>query len=255
LPANQSVQIADQEAVRNAAAQNPNGADLETIREIAALKQSFLDINSKIHRVTSSAPQIDRVLAATLRTPFSARISGVRLRTTEKIRLPFFRGDTDPAEHVRAFYIALARANLSEGEKDAGSCQLFVETLEGPALNWFSRLPDNSVDSFHDLTTAFLKNYIMFTNQGKTASDLWKLSQSKDQTLRDFMEKFKDVVSKVNVPDTIAIDALMNTLYVHSKFRDDLYRNPTTSLQDAIARSNNFVRMEEDTRAIINKQS
>ena len=112
---NPSEQVDVQGVVRLTAAPNPSGADLETIREIAALKQSLLDINSKIHRVTSSAPQIDKVLAATLRTPFSARISGVRLRTIEKVRLPFFRGDTDPAEHVRAFYIALARANLSEG--------------------------------------------------------------------------------------------------------------------------------------------
>ncbi|XP_048628059.1 uncharacterized protein LOC125597349 [Brassica napus] len=45
----------------------------------------------------------------------------------------------------------------------------------------------------------------------------------------------------------------MNTLYFKSLFREDLYRNPTTSVQDAIARSNNFIRMEEDTTAILKK--
>lgn len=39
----------------------------------------------------------------------------------------------------------------------------------------------------------------------------------------DFMEKFKLLVSAVNVPDDVAIEALRNTLIVHSKFRDDLY--------------------------------
>lgn len=37
------------------------------------------------------------------------------------------------------------------------------------------------------------------------------------------MEKFKLLVSAVNVPDDVAIEALRNTLIVHSKFRDDLY--------------------------------
>ena len=69
------------------------------------------------------------------------------------------------------------------------------------------------------------------------------------------MEKFKAVVSRVAIPDDIAIDALMNTLWFRSKFREDLYQNPTTSLQDAIARSHNFIRMEEDTKAIISKMN
>ena len=50
------------------------------------------------------------------------------------------------------------------------------------------------------------------------------------------MEKFKDVASKVHVPDSIAVDALTNTLYFKSLFCEDLYKNPTKSLQDAIAR-------------------
>ena len=69
------------------------------------------------------------------------------------------------------------------------------------------------------------------------------------------MEKFKAVASKVHVPDSIAVEALMNTLYFKSLFREDLYRNPTKSLQDVIARLNNFIRMEEDTTAILKKMN
>lgn len=51
------------------------------------------------------------------------------------------------------------------------------------------------------------------------------------------------------------MDALGNTLYVNSKFRDDLYKNPLSSLQDAITQSHNLIKMEEDTRAILTKQN
>ena len=134
---------------------------------------------------------------------------------------------------MKAFNIAMARARLSDEEKDAGYCQLFVETLHEQALTWFSQLEENSISSFRDLSAAFLKTYIMFTKRTATASSLWNLSQSKDQSLRDYMEKFKAVVSRIAIPDDIAIDALMNTLWFRSKFREDLYQNPTTSLQDA----------------------
>ena len=124
----------------------------------------------------------------------------------------------------------MGRTNFSDEERDAGYCRLFVESLQGPALGWFTGLEPDSINNFHDLTSAFLKQYIMFTRQGATLSDLWNLSQGANQSLRDFMEKFKAVASKVHIPDSIAVDALMNTLYFKSLFREDLYRNPTTSI-------------------------
>ncbi|XP_013601239.1 uncharacterized protein LOC106412736 [Brassica napus] len=149
----------------------------------------------------------------------------------------------------------MAWDRLSDEEKDAGYCQLFVETPNEQAQTWFSQLEENSISSFRDLSAAFLKTYIMFTKRSATASSLWNLSQTKDQSLRDYMEKFKAVVSRVAIPDDIAIDALMNTLWVHSKFREDLYQIPTSSLQDAITRSHNFIKMEGDTKVIISKQN
>ena len=167
----------------------------------------------------------------------------------DKLRLPTFDGVSDPSAHVTSFNIAMRRMNLSDEEKDAGFCQLFVETLEGIALNWFIGLQENSVNSFHDLSTAFLKKYIIFTRQEATATDLWNLNHANGQSLRDFMEKFKSVVSKVDLPNHIAVESLMNTLHIKSPFRADLYRHPTRSVLDAITRSNNFSRIEEDTRA------
>lgn len=47
----------------------------------------------------------------------------------------------------------------------------------------------------------------------------------------------------------------MNTLHIKSPFRADLYRHPTRFVPDVIARSNNFIRMEEDTRAKAAKEA
>ncbi|XP_013633328.1 PREDICTED: uncharacterized protein LOC106339043 [Brassica oleracea var. oleracea] len=245
----------DQDVNDDDTAQTPGGLDTQTINELAALKPSVLDINSKIHNVTTSAAQIERVLAESLWTTFTEKITGVRLRKMDKLRLPTFDGVSDPSGHVTSFNIAMRRANLSDEEKDAGFGQLFVETLEGIVLNWFTGLQENSVNSFHDLSMAFLKNYIMFARQEAAATDLWNLNHANGQSLRDFMEKLKSVVSKVDVPDHIAVESLMNTLHIKSPFRADLYRHPTKSVSDAIARSNNFIRTEEDTRAKAAKEA
>lgn len=86
----------------------------------------------------------------------------------KKFGLPTFDGLTDPTAHVTSFNIAMRKANFFNEEKDAGYCQLFVASLAGEVLSWFSSLSENSVNSFHELSTAFLKNYIMFTRQGAT---------------------------------------------------------------------------------------
>lgn len=144
----------------------------------------------------------------------------------DKLPLPTFDGVSDPSAHVTSFNIAMRRVNLFDEEKDAGFCQLFVETLEGIALHWFTGLQENSVNSFHDLSTDFLKKYIMFTRQEATATDLWNLNHANGQSLRDCMENFKSVVSKVDVPDHIAVESLMNTLHIKCRMPS---LDPTTS--------------------------
>ncbi|XP_013601081.1 PREDICTED: uncharacterized protein LOC106308462 [Brassica oleracea var. oleracea] len=158
-------------------------------------------MSEKIHQVTSAAPQIESVLATTSRTPFTSALTSVQLGKIEKLRLPEYKPGGDPVEHMTTFNIAMARARLPEEERDAGYCQLFVETLHEQALTWFSQLEENSIGSFRDLSAAFLKTYIMFTTRSATASSLWNLNQTKDQSLRDYMEKLKVVASRIEIPD------------------------------------------------------
>ncbi|XP_013614192.1 PREDICTED: uncharacterized protein LOC106320385 [Brassica oleracea var. oleracea] len=148
------------------------GPDLATISDIAKLKLSFQQMSSKIHQATSAAPQIESILAATSRTPFTSALTSVQLGKIEKLRLPEYKPGGDPVEHMTAFNIAMARARLSDEERDAGYCQLFVETLHEQALTWFSQLEENSIGSFRDLSAAFLKTYIMFTKRSATASSM-----------------------------------------------------------------------------------
>ncbi|KAF8054198.1 hypothetical protein N665_1340s0002 [Sinapis alba] len=220
----------------------------------------------------------------------------------------------------------MGRAYFSAKERDAGYCQLFVESLAGPALTWFSRLAADSISTFKELSTEFLKHYSMYIRQGwkisqgqkeslhdfmerfknlvskvdvpdKTAVEAlrnalagpaltwfsrlaadsistfkelsteflkhysmyirqgWKISQGQKESLHDFMERFKNLVSKVDVPDKTAVEALRNALWIRSYFRSDLYTNSTISLEDALHRANCFIRMEEDNAAYTAKQN
>ncbi|KFK22785.1 hypothetical protein AALP_AAs69847U000200 [Arabis alpina] len=219
------------------------------------LRAKLTEITSKVHSAISSAPEIKRVLAETQQTPFTDRIMATPVRDSSKLRISHYTGDTDPMQHLRKFNLAMGRTHYSPEEKDAGCCQHFVEHLSGPALEWFVRLRPRSIDSFPQLSQAFLKHYSMYLEEGISDANLWSLVQKEDETLRGYMDRFKAVLSRVTVGDNSAISALKQRLWYESKFMENLVLTPPTSLEDAMHRSTRYIRLEEDKTINTQKHS
>lgn len=103
----------------NDTAHTTDGSDSLTSRQITDLRLSSQDIHSKIHHVTTSAPEIDHVLAAIQRNPFIKRITDVKIRPMEKLCMSPFDDDLDPTDHMTVFNIAMGRHHFSEEDKDS----------------------------------------------------------------------------------------------------------------------------------------
>ncbi|KAG7564677.1 Retrotransposon gag domain [Arabidopsis suecica] len=194
--------------------------DLELERMNTMLK----DMSSKMHRATSSAPELEK------------------------------NGLTDPKPFLKSLSIAINRAHFSAAERDAGSCQLLVEKLIDDALNWFSRLEANTIDSYHQLTSVFLQHHSIFMVKGTSNADLWTMSQKDKEPLRKFIERFKKVVSSIAITEDAAIAALRNACSYESRFREDLVITQPATLEDALHRANRFIEVEEEKAAMAKRQ-
>ncbi|KAG7567966.1 Retrotransposon gag domain [Arabidopsis thaliana x Arabidopsis arenosa] len=222
--------------------------------DFVKVRQELDEMKSNFHQATSSAPEIDRVIEETRRTPFTSRISNLRIKDSRKVKLPTYDGKGDPKNHLAAFQIAAGRIDLEPDEEDAGYCKLFSENLSGPALLWFTQLEPESIDSFKELSSAFLKQYSMFMEKATSDADLWNLTQGQNESLRKYIAKFKEVIAKIpGVSHAAALSALRNGLWHESRFREEIVVNRPSTIQDALFRATNWMEAEEEKLSLAKK--
>ncbi|MBO0175348.1 hypothetical protein J0674_24530, partial [Vibrio parahaemolyticus] len=79
--------------------------------------------------LSTVAPELEKVLDETQRSPFTERLLAVHVRHVNKVKLIPYNGLTDPKIFLKSMCIAINSAHFSTEESDAGSCQMFVENL------------------------------------------------------------------------------------------------------------------------------
>ncbi|XP_024004820.1 uncharacterized protein LOC112081977 [Eutrema salsugineum] len=199
---------------------NPPAPDLSRDAEFEAMKAQLRDITSKIHQATSAAPEIERVIQETQKTPFTSRIAGTPVKHMEKLKMKIYEGNSDPRHFLTSF-----------------------------ALDWFSRLEANSIDSYKELTTAFVKHFSMFIGQNTKNSELWQIAQGPSESLRDFIQRFKAIVANCTIIDEAALLCLQKGARIKTSFRSAITHNPPQTLEDALHRANTYIAEEEEEAA------
>jgi len=177
-------------------------------------------VRSQMHNVVSFAPNIDRILEESHNTPFIRRISNAIILDPGKLRIEYFNGSSNPKGLLKSFIISMAQAKFRPYERDAGLCHLFVEHLKGPALDWFSRLKGNSVDSFQELSTLLFKQYSVLIDQARPTPIFGYCLSSRTS---HFETSSQSTLAKVEgINDVAALSALKNALWYKSEFRKEL---------------------------------
>jgi len=151
---------------------------------------------------------------------------------------------------LRSFRFAITRAYLTDEENEAGHCRFFAENLVGHALKLFASLERDSIDTFDQLTAAFLKQYSVLIEHRTSEADLWSLGQLQNESLRSYVKKFKAIKSKIaNLNKEVAIAALRNGLWFSSRFREELTVRQPVSLDDALHKALHFAKAAGAHRA------
>ena len=97
---------------------------------------------------------------------------------------------------------------------DEERCLIFPSTLSGRALNWYCRIPPETVDSFEELRKVFVSQHIFQTDRLHSVYDLYIVHQKPDESLRKYADRFSHEYSRcAEANDKTALKAFMAGLH------------------------------------------
>ncbi|RDX76750.1 hypothetical protein CR513_43233, partial [Mucuna pruriens] len=120
-----------------------------------------------------------------------------------------YDGITDPNEHIDAH---VTQVNLYTND-NAILCRVFPKSLKGIALNWYTRLPPNSIDSFETLVEKFGAQYAT-------------------------------TIKIRNLSPEVTLHSVITTLKP-GLFSNSLCKKPLASMDKLRARASRYIQMEE----------
>jgi hypothetical protein len=131
--------------------------------------------------------------------------------------------------------------------KEALMCNVFGSTMIGAALIWYTGLPNGTWSSFAEAVNAFNMQFANSRNTVKLTSDLFRVVQKPDETLKAYIYRFNR--EKIAIPhchSTTAVEAFRQGLNSkNGKLSDELTMYPCSEFEDAQLKALAYSKLEE----------
>ncbi|KAK0580870.1 hypothetical protein LWI29_007278 [Acer saccharum] len=158
-----------------------------------------------------------------------------------------YEGTTDPDDHIAQYKQRMFTAAIPRDLREACMCKAFGSSLSGPALQRYTNLPNNSIDSFAQLTDTFVEQFASSRKLEKLSDDLYTITQRTGENLRAYVGRFNR--EKVQIPycnQATAIYAFRKGLRFDSDLYKELTKYPCRTMEDVLAKAWAQIKWEED---------
>ncbi|KAK0571909.1 hypothetical protein LWI29_023432 [Acer saccharum] len=87
-----------------------------------------------------------------------------------------YEGTTDLDDHITQYKQRMFTAVIPRDLREACMCKAFGSSLSGPAPPWYTNLPNNSIDSFAQLTDTFVEQFASSRKLKKLSNNLYTIT-------------------------------------------------------------------------------
>ncbi|XP_061341317.1 uncharacterized protein LOC133287676 [Gastrolobium bilobum] len=151
-----------------------------------------------------------------------------------------YDGSSDPKEFVTVF-----RATMSLcGESDSLLCRTFPVFLRKQALEWFTGLPVNSIDSWADLSHRFIQQFAHCGPQPKTTQNLCGVRQKPGEKVREYYERFQAEARQVKGKENQTYLLLFTTGLQPGGLADTLAKKGPATKEELMEKIRKYIDLE-----------
>ena len=116
-------------------------------------------------------------------------------------------------------------------------CHSFPTTLKAAAKEWFTKMPNSSIDNFEQLSNAFLRHFIGGQRPKRLADYLLIVKQGEKETLKSYVKCFTRETLEVNEADD---KVQLTTFKARLRSRDlvaSLAKNPPKMMAEMLLKA------------------
>ena len=124
---------------------------------------------------------------------------------------------------------------------------VFPGSLWGPALDWFEKLPRNSINSFNELLAMFASQYLCSVRQKRNISSLQKILKQQEESIRDFKRRFGQAVQQIESYNMDAVfQHFRRSFGPSTPFFQSLSLDPPTTMEELNRRADRYPVLEDN---------
>ena len=124
-------------------------------------------------------------------------------------------------------------------------CKVFLASLRGAALSWFTQLPSKLIDSFESLKAKFAAQFATSKPHHLTPIALINVQQEKGESLQTFMDRFSQVALSIRGLLPEVATTYLTTALRSGPFADSLAMQSAVTMDELCQRAAQFMHVEE----------
>ncbi|XP_019430865.1 PREDICTED: uncharacterized protein LOC109338165 [Lupinus angustifolius] len=160
---------------------------------------------------------------------------------TRPTNMDQYDGTPDPQYHLNAFEASM----LFHRATDPIMCRAFPLTLKKAALQWFTCLAPNSINTWGNLALAFNTRFTASKEQPRLSYTLSGIRQGSNESIRAYLDRFNTEAMKVHtLSPEVAVHVLVMGLQ-EGIFRTELAKYTDLTMEDLRSKAQQFINLEE----------
>ena len=179
-------------------------------------------------------------------SPFTKRVDDYPLPTKFKVpQLENFDGLRDPLDYLDSFRTVMRL----QGVSDEIMCSAFPTNLKGSARVWFNQLETRSIDTFAQLSQAFIDNFIGGRRSARLANYLLNIWQKGWESFRSYVQCFNKEAVQIDEPNEFVALTTFNAGLRKGDFLFQLCKDPPKSMSELMYEAQKFTNAKDTCEA------